>query len=226
MKTTTMFVAGILASVTAGGAVADMLYSQGFEDDSWLGGKYFDVSGETGGHYLTNNVGEAAVTGPGFGVWMTNDGLADGDYVGVTNYTGNTGGMYEGNNAYQMSDTDGMMQLIFNDYDLNTEVNISLAIFIATTGYEDADSLNVWFGSDTLLQLGGGSDGGVALEDASGIWILIEATGTGSLSIAFESNSASEAVFIDAISISTGEIPAPGVLALLGIAGLAQRRRR
>ncbi|MDP7005866.1 MAG: hypothetical protein QF718_06625 [Phycisphaerales bacterium] len=221
-----LLVAGLLASFATSGAMASVIYSQSFENDDWLGGKYYDYGDSSTDHWLVNNAGEAAVNGDGFNAWYESTGgvgLTDGDYVGVTDYTGNTGGMYDGNNAYQMSDTDGIMSLFFDDF--GSGVNVSLAIFIASTGYEDADSLTVSYGSDVLLQLGGNEDDGVALENAAGTWIILDASNvSGQLSISFNSNSGSEAVFIDAVSISA--IPAPGALALIGIAGLARRRRR
>ena len=57
--------------------------------------------------------------------------------------------------------------------------------------------------------------------------MIIEGSGvSGQLSVNFDSNSGSEAVFIDAVNIWTGDVPAPDALALLGLAGLASRRRR
>jgi MYXO-CTERM domain-containing protein len=208
------------------------LYSQSFEDPSDLGAKYFDTGDAAAFHWLTNNEGEAAVNGAGFNAWYSpfdppdDVGLTDGDYVGVTTYTGGgVGSYYDGSQGYQMSDTDGTMGLTIDDF--GASVNVSFAIFLASTGYEDADYLTVTYGDDVLLQLGDGADGGLAMETAAGTWMFIEAYDvTGSLVIAFGSNSGSEAVFIDAINIWTGAIPAPGALALLGLAGLASRRRR
>ncbi|MBT4584859.1 MAG: hypothetical protein HOC93_07260, partial [Phycisphaerae bacterium] len=54
-----LLVASILASVTASGAMADMLYTQSFENTDWLGGKYFDTGDAAVDHWLTNNAGEA-----------------------------------------------------------------------------------------------------------------------------------------------------------------------
>ncbi len=221
---------GLFVSLAAGTATADMLYSQSFEDTSLLGDKYFDLGDVTVFHWLQNNDGQAAVNGDGFNAWFQpfetpGVGLGDGDYVGVTNYAGNVGAFYDGDQGYQMSDTDGIMGLDIDDF--GAGVNVSFAIFLATTGYEDTDALTVSYGDDVLLQLGNGDDGGLGMETAAGTWIFIEATDvSGNLSIAFASNSGSEAVFIDDINIWTGAIPAPGALALLGLAGLASRRRR
>jgi MYXO-CTERM domain-containing protein len=217
-----LLVASILASVTASGAMADMLYTQSFENTDWLGGKYFDTGDAAVDHWLTNNAGEATVNGDGFNAWYGNTrdgvGLTDGDYVGVTNY--GSQGFYDGDQGYQMSDTDGMMSLFFDDY--GSDVNFSVAIYIASTGYESDDSLSIMYGGTTIA-----SFGELELEGSAGTWMLIEGSGvSGQLSINFDSNSGTEAVFIDAVNIWTGAIPAPGALALLGLAGLASRRRR
>jgi MYXO-CTERM domain-containing protein len=221
---------GLFVVFAAGTASAEILYSQSFEDDSYIGGKYYDTGDAAVFHWLANNAGEAAVNGAGFNAWYSpfdpaGVGLVDGDYVGVTNYTGGTGGFYDGDQAYQMSDTDGVMGLDIDDF--GAGVNVSFAIFLANTGYEDTDYLTVSYGEDVLLQLGDGADGGNAMETAAGTWIFIEATGvSGNLVFEFGSNSGSEAVFIDDITIFTGSIPAPGALALLGLAGITSRRRR
>ena len=150
--------------------------------------------------------------------------MTDGDYVGVTTYTGGTGG-YDGDQAYQMSDTDGVMTLTSDAY--ATADYVSLAIFIADTGYEDADWITITMGDLSLYNIGGTDDGGLAMEDASGSWIVVQgAVSGGALQISFASNSGSEALYIDAISIEGAAVPAPAALALLGLAGFARRRRR
>ena len=221
---TGLIIVGACAAIASSNALAG-LYWQSFEDDSMLGAKYFDLGDAATDHALVNNVGEAAVNGPGFNAWYVSTGgvgLTDGDWVGVTNFLGDTGSMYDGNNAYELSDTDGIMSLIFDDY--GSGVNVSLAIFIADTGYESADNLTISYGSDVLLSLGDGTDGGLALETAAGTWFVINAFNvSGQLNVTVETNSASEAIYVDAVSIY---IPSPAALALLGIAGLVQRRRR
>lgn len=225
-----LVLAGMVVACTAGTVSAEILYSQSFEDESYLGDKYYDTGDATTFHWLTNNAGEAAVNGAGFNAWYSpydpaSVGITDGDYVGVTNYAGSTGGMYDGNNAYQMSDTDGIMGLTIDDF--GSGVNVSFAIFLANTGYEDADYVTVSYGDDVLVSIGGTDDGGAAMEAASGVWMFIEAVGvSGNLEFAFSSNSGSEAFFIDAITIEGAAVPAPGALALLGLAGIASRRRR
>lgn len=229
-----LVVAGLFASFIGSGAIADMYY-QSFEDPNWDGGQYTDASGLTDGHWLTNNAGESWVNGPGFNAWVAGDGLADGDYFGVTDYTGGIGSWYDGSQGYQISDTDGDFELHFDGYEGYADT-VSLAVFIADTGYEAADNFSIHWGSDpvngTLFDLdGNGGDGnGSDLEDASGVWMLLEfdvsGLGAGHLHLSVANNSGSEIIFIDAVTITGGVIPAPGALALLGLAGIASRRRR
>ena len=81
-----------------------------------------------------------------------------------------------------MSDTDGVMGLDIDDF--GAGVNVSFAIFINSTGYENADYLSISYGADVLLQLGDGIDNGLAMETAAGTWLFIEAYDvTGNLSI-------------------------------------------
>jgi MYXO-CTERM domain-containing protein len=208
-------------------AMGGVLYSQGFENTDALGGKYFDTGDATVAHDLVNNAGEAWVDVDGmnaaYGPFDPNGvGLTDGDYVGVTTY--GPGG-YEGDQSYQMSDTDGIMTLTSNVF--GTADYVSLAIFIADTGYEDTDWITISMGGSELYSLGGGDDGGLAMEEASGSWIVFSAeVSGGALEIAFACNSGSEALYIDSISIEGAAVPAPAALALLGLAGFARRRRR
>ena len=227
MNRTQLVLACTLASLTTTTCMANMLYSQSFEETTWLGSEYFDYGDPSIDHWLKNNSGQATVRGDGFNAWYSSTGsvgLSDGDFVGVTNNVRETGAIFDGLNAYQLSDTDGVMSLIFDDY--GKDVSVSLAIFIANTGYENADSLTISYGTDVVLSLGNGTDGGRALENAAGSWIFLEASQvSGQLSIAFSSNSGAESVFIDSVSIFNG-VPAPGAVSLLGIAGVIGARRR
>ena len=235
----TLLVTGLLASFITGSASADLLWYTSFEDVNDLGGKYYDTGDVATDHWLDNNEGQAAVNGDGFSAWYGSTGgvgLGDGDYVGVTNYaTGVGGAFYDGDQGYQMSDLDGIMELHFDGYE-GSATMVSIAIYIADTGYEAADNFSIHWGADpvngTLVSFdGNGGDGnGSVLEDASGTWMFLEfdvsELGAGHLHVRGESNSGSEAYFIDAVSIYGDAVPAPGALALLGLAGIASRRRR
>jgi MYXO-CTERM domain-containing protein len=234
----TLLATNLLALFVAGTATAELLYFQGFEDPSYLGGMYLDTGDSAVDHWLTNNAGEMAVNGEGFSAWYGSTGstgLTDGDWVGVTDFTGEIGAWHQGLQGYQISDADGVFELHFDGFEGTAEM-VSLAIFIATTGYETADSLSIHWGSDpdngTLYSLDGadGDGNGSVMEDASGSWMFLEfdvsELGAGHLHVRGESNSGSEAYFIDAVSIYGDAVPAPGALALLGLAGIASRRRR
>ncbi|MBC8309929.1 MAG: hypothetical protein H8E83_05375 [Planctomycetes bacterium] len=227
MNRTQLVLTCAISSIMTSTCMATMLYTQSFENDAWLGEEYFDYGNASADHWLKNNNGQASVNGDGFNAWYENTGsvgLTDGDFVGVTNSLRDTGGMFHGSNAYKMSDTDGIMRLIFDDF--GKEANVSLAVFIANTGYENTDALSITYGNDVLLSLGDGSDGGFALENAAGSWLFIEGVNvSGQLSINFNSNSSAESIYIDSISISR-VVPSPGALALIGLAGLTARRRR
>ena len=212
-------------------AMGDVLYSTSFENTDALGGKYYDTGDAAIAHDLVNNAGEAWVDVDGMNAaYLPFDtpgsGLVDGDYCGVTNYaTGAGGGFYEGDQAYQMSDTDGIMTLTSDVFD--TATYVSVALYMADTGWEDADWMTVTMGGIELYRVGGTDDGGAAMEEASGEWFLVWGmVSGGALEISFASNSGSEALFIDAISIEGAAVPAPAALALLGLAGFARRRRR
>ena len=212
-------------------AMGDVLYSTSFENTDALGAKYFDLGDAAVAHDLVNNAGEAWVDVDGMdAAYIPFDpagvGLTDGDYVGVTTYApSGSGGAYDGDQHYQMSDTDGIMTLTSDVFD--TADFVTMALFIASTGYEDADWITVTMGGVELFSLGGTDDGGAAMEGAAGVWFLVSgAVSGGALEISFASNSGSEALYIDSIFIEGAPIPAPAALALLGIAGLARRRRR
>jgi len=228
----TLVVTGLLASFVAGGAMADMLYYQGFEDESWLGSKYYDYGDSAVDHWLSNNPGEMAVNGDGFSAWYGSTGgpgFTDGDYTGVTDYTGGgLGSWYEGSQGYQISDTDGIFELHFDGYEGSADT-VSMAVFIADTGWEPTDHFSIHWGSDpvsgTLYDIS--EDG---LEGNAGAWMLLEfdvsALGEGHLHIRVENNSSVEVISLDSVSIMGSVIPTPGALALLGLAGFASRRRR
>jgi MYXO-CTERM domain-containing protein len=227
-------VAGILSAFVAGGAIADLLYSESFEDTDMLGTKYYDTQDVTTDHWLFNNDGEMAVDGDGFSAYYMDTGgvgLGDGDYFGVTDYTGGGIGSYNfGVQGYQMSDVDGIVELHFDGYEGSADL-VTVAIFIQATGWESADFLSFHYGDDDLTGGLAGDPwfwGEPELEANGGVWLNLEFTPSseGHFHIAFASNSGSEVVTIDSVNIYGSAIPAPGALALLGLAGIASRRRR
>ena len=200
--------------------VGNLLYTS-FEEPL-IGGQYTDLGDPLVDHQLVNNDGEAMVEWVSLGAEMgftahyynTRDGvgLTDGDYVGITNYTGTVGGFPDGIQGYQMSDCDGMMEITFDTATSSGAWNVSLDIFIQTTGYESDDAIIV----DVLV------DGGAVLSlldstgqdindlGIEGAWfnLLVDLDGytEATLRVAFDSNSGSEAVYIDNVVFSSNAI--------------------
>ncbi|MCP4144061.1 MAG: hypothetical protein GY752_02110 [bacterium] len=198
MKRLAIVLALVLASSVASGAI---LYQQGFEDQSWLGGQYIDLGDPLVDHDLVNNPTEAFVDVPGVDAQYFNTrdgaGIADGDYVGVTDYAGTVGAWAEGLQGYQMSDCDGMMTIFFDDFP--TAAAVSMDIFIQETGWEADDVIIIMFGGTTILDTTGQDIDDLLIE---GMWIdfTVPVAG-GVLSISLDCNSGSEALFIDDVVI-------------------------
>ena len=192
-------------------------------EEPLIGEKYFDTGDALVDHQLVNNAGEAMVewsaTGPelGFTAWYVNTrdgaGLVDGDYVGVTDYTGSGVGSYpEGVQGYQMSDTDGLMRVDFDTVYGSGAWNLSIDLFVASTDYESDDAIVVEVTVDggailTLLDTTGLDIDDLGIE---GVWftLLQELTGytEATLHVSFDVNSGSEAIFMDNVIFSSNEI--------------------
>lgn len=125
-----------------------------FEEPN-TGSQYIDTGDPNVAHDLVNNPGEAEVdfsTSPtelGFDAryepYITPGvGLTDGDFVGVTDFTGDVGTFPNGTKGYQFSDTDGNMILEFDVVDFNGYENnaVSIDYFINPTGYEGDGTIN------------------------------------------------------------------------------------
>ncbi|MEC8559063.1 MAG: hypothetical protein VXY94_03200 [Planctomycetota bacterium] len=221
---------GTLCLVAAGTtANAEILFTQGFEGEDYLGGKYFAdnpegiLEGET--FTLVNNAEQAAVNGEGFYATMTytgGSGLSDGDFVGVTSFAGNVGSYTEGTQGYQISDSDGIFSLYLDG--VAGATSVSLDYFVNSTGYEGLDFISISAGGVIGLDT---VDQDIDDLEIEGEWRTITWTNLTSseVVISVDFNSASEAIYIDNVQWSSTPIPAPGALALLGLAGLARRRR-
>ena len=137
-------------------------------------------------------------------------GLTDGDYFGVTSYTGGGVGSYtDGTQGFQMSDTDGIAILTLESVtDADT---VSMDLFVQNTGYEASDSLIIsYVGSSTTVELlnvtgatGSSNQGGFT--PYLGAWTTVSGTvsGAGYVTVQFESNSGSEAIFLDNVIITS-----------------------
>ena len=120
-------------------ANGDVLFTQSFENPDDLGDQYVDstVDGGSFDHDLINYDGMSAVDGDGFdAIFRSNGpnqvGLTDGDFVGVTSYTGggSPGGFTDGAQGYQMSDIDGIMVLTLTAVDGADSVSLDFWLML------------------------------------------------------------------------------------------------
>jgi hypothetical protein len=244
-----MFKKMIAVSMTtlfmASAANAATIAYTSFEEPT-TGGKYTDTLGSGTSHALINNSGEAPVnytggTELGFSSYYTNtggSGLSDGDYVGVTNYTGAVGSYADGAQGFQMSDTDGIMTTTIETVNLSgyTGSSMSVDIFFQETGYESADRARVWLTVDGGTQIDLLNTAGNDIDDLNieGSWFTLSqdlsAYSTATLSFELEANASSEAMYVDNIRFTgnASVVPLPGAAllfapAMLGMFGFARR---
>ncbi len=220
---TTHACAALAATFALGSTVlGTVIQSESFENYSVGSGAFTDA--DTTSHWLSN-YDDHTVVGDNWTVWFEDtggSGFSDGDYFGVSNYTGGGIGAYtDGVQGYQMGDTDGLVIMTFEA--VAGATGVSLDLFVRSTGWEDTDLISISFGGTSLIDTTG-ADIDNDYADLEGAWTSLSAEGSGELVISFASNSSSETIAID--NIQWTGIPAPGALALLGLAGLASRRRR
>ncbi|WP_090060765.1 ExeM/NucH family extracellular endonuclease [Celeribacter neptunius] len=138
-------------------------------------------------------------------------GISDGDYVGVQSYTGTVGSFTDGTQGYELSDADGMLVMSFDELDLSAvgEVTVSLDAFLQSTGWEADDLVNIYVETDqgriSLLDSTGMDIDDLGVE---GAWTTLSATidaeiDTAQLVVEFDSNSSSEALFIDNVLVTS-----------------------
>lgn len=198
--------------------------STSFEDPVVVAGvQYTDTGNPATDHDLVNNPGEPPVdfvsTGGEIGFNATfiaggSVGLTDGDYVGVTDFTGAVSTFIDGLQGYQFQDTDGTMLLTFDAVSLTGRTNPTLDMyyFVRETGWESGDSIRIW------LELNGGTEidlfntFGQDIDNlgVEGLWTQATANLSGfttaTLKVLFASNSGSEELFLDHITFSEGGV--------------------
>ncbi len=236
--TVAMFaVAGMAAAANAG--VAGLIAGTSFEEGI-SAQQYMDTGDASVDHDLVNNAGQSDVdfvsTGGemGFDAYYRNTrgdvGLTDGDFVGVTNFTGTVGAFTDGVQGYEMSDADGTMGMSFDTVNFVGSWNVSLDLYVQTTGYESDDSIRIWITGDggvtDLMNTAGSDINDLGIE---GAWMNLSFDlslyTNATLHVELESNSGSESIYLDNVQF-TSTIPAPGAVALLGLGGLVATRRR
>ena len=174
------------------------------------------------------------------------------DFIGVSSFTGSNApdvsaagvAVAAGSeHNFQFNDGDGRLDLTFEAVDVSayTNVELSLNYWIADTGFESTDtfSVTVTDGVNDFIALDFSEpemEGNASADDGTANWnnLLVDISNLISqgfdatsiqLIVGVDTNSGSENVFVDDIAF-TGVIPAPGALALLGMAGIGARRRR
>ncbi|MBT6283520.1 MAG: hypothetical protein HOJ00_09105 [Phycisphaerae bacterium] len=191
-------------------------------EEPGIGAQYVDPGDPLVDHQLVNNIGQSEVehlaTGAemGFTAWYVNTrdgvGLTDGDYVGATDYTGTVGAYTDGLQGYQMSDCDGMMLVQFDTVLSSGAWNVSLDLFVQSTGWEADDAIVVDVVVDggavlTILDSTGQDIDDMGIE---GVWfnLLQDLTGytEATLRVSLDSNSGTEAIFLDNVVFSSNAI--------------------
>lgn len=195
------------------------------------GDKYFDTDSTATDHPLQNNEGQASVNYEpaagaaelGFHSYYTNtlnlEGLIDGDFVGVTDYTPDTNNPYpHGNQGFQLSDADGLMTVTLDTVFISgaSSPNIFLYYFVKETGWEAADRIRIWVKTESdeinLLNTEGSDIDDLNIE---GDWKILKADLTGNsyaiLKFELQSNAGEEVLFIDYIQFIDGEANIPPV---------------
>ncbi|MCP4974006.1 MAG: hypothetical protein GY914_10115, partial [Prochlorococcus sp.] len=129
----------------------------------------------------------------------TGVGLTDGDYFGVTDYSGTVGSFTDGSQGFQMSDTDGTVQWM--SASVADADHASIDLFIANTGWESTDHVTVsWVGTTTTVLFDAdGDDIDGTYTSMEGVWTTLssDVDGTGYMLVEFTSNSGAEAIYLD-----------------------------
>lgn len=205
----------LLAYPVTAAPAATELAATSFEEPG-VGGQYVDTGDPATDHPLLNNAGEAPVNYTsvggelGFSSYYYNTrngvGLTDGDYVGVTDFTGDVGSYPDGAQGFQVSDADGKMTVSLDEVDLATAVapSVSASYFLVETGWESDDVFRVWVsvnsGELDLINTAGSDIDDLGIE---GVWqtVSLDLTGhpTATLHFELDSNASSEAVYLDDI---------------------------
>ena len=233
--TTTLLLFGGIFAYGQDAGVGTVIAGTSFEEPAAVGGSYTDTGDAAVAHDLVNNAGEplvdyvAAATELGFdAVYEPYDtpgsGLTDGDFVGVTDFTGGVGAYTDGTQGYQISDSDGNMITTFDLVDMGgfTNNEVSLDLFINSTGYEGDGTVNE-SGSDRirvyvvdmtdgteydLLDTTGSDINDLAIEGAwQNLSVSLPDDAQAELVFEVRTNSSSEAVYMDNVVFTGEEVP-------------------
>ncbi|CUH81256.1 ExeM/NucH family extracellular endonuclease [Tropicibacter naphthalenivorans] len=152
-------------------------------------------------------------------------GISDGDYIGVQSYAGTVGAYTDGVQGYELQDSDGLLRMTFDAVDLTDigAVTVSLDAFVQATGWEADDLINIYVMTDAgavaLLDTTGQDIDDLGIE---GAWQTLSVTlgaevNSAQLVVELDSNSSSESLYIDNVSIAepTGDDTAPVAVTLI-----------
>jgi len=153
------FLAAFLISAAS---FAQIVASSSFEEPGIVAIQYVDLGDPNVAHDLVNNVDEPnvdfAFAGGELGFDASyvpydvpSNGLTDGDWVGVTGYTGDVTAFTDGLQGYGIGDVDGNYILEFDQVDLTgyTGVTLNIDYYLNDTGYEGDGTENAE-GSDRM----------------------------------------------------------------------------
>lgn len=234
-----LVVVGLFAATSS--LAATIAYTS-FEEPV-TGSIYIDLGDPNVDHALVNHAGEAPVNYTsiggeiGFTSYYYNTrgdvGLTDGDYVGVTAYTGDVAAFTDGVQGFEFSDCDGYMVTTFDTVAITSPyASVSLDVFIKETGWETApaDLARVWVEVDGGVELDILNTAGADIDDLliEGFWMNlgVDLSGytTATLHVGLDSNAATENMYVDNIVFT--DVPEPASLGLLALGALALIRRR
>ncbi|MEO1050015.1 MAG: T9SS type A sorting domain-containing protein [Bacteroidota bacterium] len=202
-----------------------------FEEPEYFTTRYIDLLDPDTDHALESNPGEPIVnyesTGGELGfrsfyyaTRSPSSGLGDltegtpGDFIGVTQFTGNVGAFTDGAQGFAFSDPDGAQEIVLDTVHTAglEDVVLELDYFLANTTWETNpnDKAIIWVITDTdslnLLNTESGVDADIDNQGIEGVWntasLALDGYEYAILHVLFESNSNAENLFIDNIRYS------------------------
>jgi len=217
---------GLPDEVSSGCTSNGIIAHTSFEDPL-NGSIYIDTGDSSVDRYLWNNVGESHVSHNvtngsemGFQLYYEStgsNGLTDGDFFGVVDYTGTVGSFIDGDKGYEMSDVDGIATLEFDAVDADSvEFDLYVQQKLQSgqhANWETADKIVIWFdGANSEIEILNttGDDIDTAHTSLLGTWtkyvVDLTGAGAGSLKFMLQSNAATEAIYVDNITFTGGTV--------------------
>lgn len=185
-----------------------------FEEAVYVEGKYTDLDATTNHELLNNGGPTVSYEGGGelgfrsfFEKTGSSIGLSDGDFIGITTFTGAVGSFTDGSQGFQLSDTDGLVRVELDTIDLSLvpdNYNLLVDLFINSDGWETSDIVRIWVETDLetidLINTAGSDIDELGIE---GYWQTLQAdlgaASTAKVKFSLVSGSASEAIYVDNI---------------------------